>query len=107
MKYTTSTCVMVASLMAVVTYGVKQRVMSLEDRLTKINRESVKLEESMHLLQAERSYLTAPKRLQSLAQRHLGFAPITGDQMVCLETLKPLIREGRPMRLAQGGEHRS
>ncbi|MFN9000718.1 MAG: hypothetical protein ACK5VW_01460 [Holosporales bacterium] len=69
------------------TYHVKQQVMDLDRELASYEREIFTLEESMHLLQAEWSYLTEPSRLQTLVQNYEMAAPLSGAQLVSLEQL--------------------
>lgn len=56
----------------IMTFGTKQKVATLEARLTQANHKIHAHEESMHILSAEWDFLNNPLRLQQLAQKHLG-----------------------------------
>jgi hypothetical protein len=57
------------------TYGLKQKVMTLEDQLKTMNRKIRHYEQSIHLLQAEWSFLNDPERLQNLIEANGNLVP--------------------------------
>ncbi len=69
------------------TYQIKQQVMDLDRELASYEREIFTLEDSLHLLQAEWSYLTEPSRLQTLVQNYELAVPLSGVHLVSLEQL--------------------
>ena len=83
-------------------FHVSYRVQSLEEELTKVNRDILREQETIHLLRAEWSYLNEPTRLADLTRRHLALAPLSADQMVRIEDLPlrlpPLIAETTPLK---------
>jgi len=85
-------------------FQVSYRVQSLEDELTRVNRQILQERDTIHLLRAEWSYLNEPTRLAELAQRHLNLAPLAATQMVAIEDLPlrlpPLVAETQPLPAA-------
>ena len=83
-------------------FHVSYRVQSLEEELTRVNRDMLSEQETIHLLRAEWSYLNEPTRLADLTRRHLTLAPLSADQMVRIEDLPlrlpPLIAETAPLK---------
>jgi len=85
-------------------FQVSYRVQSLEDQLTRVNRQILAERDTIHLLNAEWSYLNEPTRLAELAQRHLNLTPLAATQMVAIEDLPlrlpPLVAETAPLPAA-------
>jgi cell division protein FtsL len=85
-------------------FQVSYRVQSLEDQLTRVNRQILAERDTIHLLNAEWSYLNEPTRLAELAQRHLNLTPLAATQMVAIEDLAlrlpPLVAETAPLPVA-------
>lgn len=72
------------ALTAAVSYGlyeVKYEVQSLERQYGKLSRELLKEQDAAHVLKAEWSYLSRPKRVQKLARRFLDIRPTTARQI--------------------------
>ena len=86
-------------------FQVSYRVQSLEDELTRVNRQILQERDTIHVLRAEWSYLNEPTRLAELAQRHLNLAPLAASQMVRIEDLPlrlpPLVAETAPLPAGQ------
>jgi len=82
-------------------FQVSYRVQSLEDELTRVNRQILQERDTIHVLRAEWSYLNEPTRLAELAQRHLELAPLGATQMVRIEDLPlrlpALVAESAPL----------
>ncbi len=74
-------------LLGVVNYAVKQHVLTMEHSLKSTQVEMKRLNESIHLLHAEWSYLNEPGRLQKLVESHLKASPLKGVQLVSLNQL--------------------
>ncbi len=68
-------------------YRISYATQALERELKQLNRALVATEEARHILAAEWSHLNAPARLDGLARRHLGFAPLGSDRIVAIESL--------------------
>lgn len=74
-----------------ITYGVKQRVIQYETSIVKVKRELHKLDETIHILKAEWSYLNRPERLQALATKYTPLAFNPDAEFVSLQDLEPII----------------
>jgi hypothetical protein len=92
-------------------FHVSYRVQSLEEELTRVNRDILREQQTIHLLRAEWSYLNEPTRLAELTRRHLALAPLSAGQMVRIEDLPlrlpPLIAETAPLKDKDGSVERS
>ena len=71
--------------LGVLTYGIKQRVVELDGRLRSVQKEIAQYQESIHILNAEWSYLTRPSRLQALVDEHLAMDSSDGLSLVGYE----------------------
>jgi len=72
---------------AMVLFQIKQEVRSLEQEITQTQREILRDQEAVHILQAEWSYLNSPARIATLAERHLGMAPIPAERVISFDDL--------------------
>ena len=61
-------------------FSVKYQVMTLEERLARLNAATLREQNQIHVLEAEWSYLNRPARLEELAERHLALLPIAPHQ---------------------------
>lgn len=77
---------------AVALFQLKHKVNEQERELARVNNGIYKTQESMHILQAEWSYLNEPGRLQKLAQTHLKLLPSDAVQLVKYENINELTR---------------
>ncbi|HEY6335722.1 MAG TPA: hypothetical protein VI113_07540 [Alphaproteobacteria bacterium] len=78
-------------------FQLKYRVQGLEEKLTRINREILQNEETIHVLKAEWSYLNQPERIEALARKYLGLRPLAGKQYGTFDDL-PMRRNLAPPR---------
>lgn len=78
-----------ASALSLALFALKYQVQDLEDELVKLNRTIFADQEAIHVLKAEWSHLNDPRRLRSLARRHLGMKPVTPDQLATIADLPP------------------
>lgn len=75
-------------------FDVKYRMMSLESEYKSVRKKITATEESIRILQAEWAYLNDPRRLQAMAQSHLGLkkgqhiALVSFEQYVNLENYR-------------------
>lgn len=67
------------------TYTIKQKVIGLDAELSQIHRTIAQYQESMHILQAEWSFLTRPERLQALVEQHTPMQQSEGVSLVSFE----------------------
>jgi cell division protein FtsL len=66
-------------------FQLKYEVMRLEQQYRQICQTIKASEESIHILKAEWAHLNDPKRLQQLAQKHLGIEPVGAAQLTSFE----------------------
>jgi cell division protein FtsL len=72
---------------AVALFQLKHKVNEQERELARIHSKIYSTEESIHILQAEWSYLNEPGRLQALAEKHLKLMPSDTIQLVAYENI--------------------
>ena len=77
-------------------YQLKYQVQALEGQLTRINREIVAEQDSIHVLKAEWSYLNDPTRLADLARRYTDLAPVTPTQIAGFDVLQARLPDTAP-----------
>lgn len=68
-------------------FMLKYEVQGREHQLTKLRKEIVNTQESIHVLKAEWSYLNDPQRLREQAERHLGMHPLKPTQIGSIDAL--------------------
>lgn len=66
----------VAFVLGVCVFHCKHQVQQLEDELSVLDKHILNAQESIHVLEAEWSYLNRPKRLQDLNDLYLHHKPI-------------------------------
>lgn len=93
MSRLTLLCFAFATIIGVMTFGIKQKVASLEDHLQKVIKESRHFEEAMHILTAEWNYLNNPVRLQRMVEKHLKLVAGTADHLATLDRKSPTKHE--------------
>jgi cell division protein FtsL len=69
-------------------YNTNYRVRALKQELGHVNQEAIKLSESIHVLNAEWSYLNAPTRLKKLNDKVLNMKPVRLTQLASWAQLK-------------------
>jgi len=82
-------------------YEVGHRTRQLEEEIAGIARQVEQEQETLHVLQAEWTYLTRPTRLRKLAAKHLDMRPTHHEQLVAMETIPEILR---PMPVAHKPE---
>lgn len=85
MRRSTIVCGLVAAGIGSGLFQLKYEVMRLEQQYRQICQTITATEESTHVLKAEWAHLNDPKRLQVLAERHLGILPVAGAQLTSLD----------------------
>lgn len=98
-----SLSIMILVVAGIGTYTLKHKVLHLESQLKQVKRETVKLKESMHVLNAEWAYLNRPERLQQLAQDKLGMTHTSHEQFISLEQLSEPPAVDHPLVHLTGG----
>ena len=85
---------------AVALFIVKYEVQHVEDQLTLTHQSIAEQRESIHVLNAEWSYLNDPERLARLSKSHLGLVHLTPDRVIGMDRLP---REPQLQRSALDG----
>ncbi len=88
-------CLM-ASALGIGLFLVKHEVKSQESYLAQLNRDILRGQEAIHVLNAEWSYLNDPVRLRVLAEKHLGLTVVKPTQIATLDTLGGKLRGDIP-----------
>jgi hypothetical protein len=92
-----------AGIVAIGLFLIKQDVKGLENRLTTLNTDIARSHSEIHVLQAEWSYLDEPARLRTLSERYLGLQPIAPTQIATLKTLPMDGSDGGPALADRSG----
>ena len=75
-------------------FRLKYQVVEVERKLFQTQRNLATAREAYHLLQAEWSYLTAPERLNQLAEKHLpDWSSLQAKQMEAMNVIGPNVGE--------------
>jgi|TARA_R110001583_G_scaffold17679_2_gene71327 cell division protein FtsL len=90
-------------LIGVGTYWVSHEVERLERRYAAIQSDILDEQESIHVFQAEWSYLNSPARIEKLAREYLKLDQIQPLQMASIDTI-PTDTDARRYRLDKFGE---
>lgn len=70
-------------------FHIKYQVVMLENEYKQTKERIQETNESIHILKAEWTHLNDPKRLQTLAQKHLGIGPMQSGQFISMKALAP------------------
>lgn len=90
-------------LIGVGTYWISHEVERLERRYASIQSEILDEQESIHVFQAEWSYLNSPARIEKLAKKYLKLQQIQPIQMASIDNI-PTDTEAKRYRLDKFGE---
>ena len=80
-------CLALATLLGFGLFKVKHEVQILEEKLTHFHHAILTDRESIHVLNAEWSYLNQPYHLQKLNVKFLGFTPVYAERITTIEQL--------------------
>lgn len=78
---------LLASTVGFAVYQLKYEVQTLDDDLTRLNRQIIADQESIHVLKAEWSYLNQATTLEQANQKFLGLETIKGRQFATIDSL--------------------
>jgi cell division protein FtsL len=96
-----------AGALSLALFSLKYQVQDLEDELVDLNRTILADQEAIHVLKAEWSHLNDPRRLRSLARRHLGMRPVMPAQLATIADLPPRPADTEEMDAARPEEGRA
>ena len=87
--------ILIATLLvgAFVVYSLEYSIKNKEREIVQIDRKMVKVRETNSLLDAEWSKLTAPARLQRLAEQHLKMVPLKAEKVATAAQLVKMLPE--------------
>ncbi|HJO71807.1 MAG: hypothetical protein QF450_11855 [Rhodospirillales bacterium] len=107
MRPATIVSLLLAGVLSLALFALKYQVQDLEDELVELNRTIFADEEAIHVLKAEWSHLNDPRRLRSLARRHLGMKPVTPNQLATIADLPPRPSDTEGTDAIRAGEGRT
>lgn len=84
MKRSTAVLMLFAFAIGFILFKVKYAVVELEQKVGETLCAIVDEKEHIHMLKAEWSHLTEPRRLEALAEKYLDCAPTQPEQIVAL-----------------------
>ena len=67
---------------ALAAFRIAEETLAIEKELRSLQRAVVRERDTIHVANAEWSYLTRPARIAELAGRHLGYRPLTADSFI-------------------------
>jgi len=76
---------LVATLVGAVLFYVKYQVSQQRERLSMVNKQIIEANESIHVLDAEWSYLNQPERLKNLNNKHGKLEPVNILQLASVD----------------------
>lgn len=81
MKFKYSFAIIIVFVSIYMVFNVSYKTQNSRENLTKIKSEIISLENDIHLLKVEWSYLTNPARIEKLSQKHLNLKIQTQDRI--------------------------
>lgn len=81
MKFKYSFAIIVVFISIYMVFNVSYKTQNSRENLAKTKSEIISLENDIHLLKVEWSYLTNPARIEKLAQKHLNLKIQTQDRI--------------------------
>lgn len=77
---------------------------NLNKQLKSVNSQILKEKENIHVLQAEYSYLSSPKRIKKLVDKHLRLQSPKREQIIDIENLSKLQAKEPELNKTNGGQ---
>ena len=87
MRPTTIMWLVLAVIASTALFVLKYQVQALEERLAGLHLQIMAEQEAVHVLKAEWAYINRPERLEDLAARLIGLAPIQVNQYATIGEL--------------------
>ena len=75
------------ALMATGMFVIKNKVISLENELERINAQIREDQNALHVLKAEWTYLNDPSRIRHLSENHIQMKPLRGEQIISFSSI--------------------
>ncbi|MBF0251370.1 MAG: hypothetical protein HQL35_12170 [Alphaproteobacteria bacterium] len=90
LRHATVLFLVLAGGISMVLFSVKYQVQDLEDQHKRLTRELDEERRALHVLRAEWATLNDPARIKKLAAEHLGFGPMTPNQVISPDAVTTL-----------------
>ncbi len=75
------------AVMATGMFVIKNKVISLENELERINAQIRDDQNALHVLKAEWTYLNDPARIRNLSENHVHMKPVRGEQIISFSSI--------------------
>ena len=75
------------AVMATGMFVIKNKVISLENELERINAQIRDDQNALHVLKAEWTYLNDPARIRNLSENHVHMKPLRGEQIISFSAI--------------------
>ena len=75
------------AVMATGMFVIKNKVISLENELERINTQIRDDQNALHVLKAEWTYLNDPARIRNLSENHVHMKPLRGEQIISFSSI--------------------
>lgn len=79
--------ILVFAVIATGMFVIKNRVVSLEGDLERVNARIKSDQEALLVLNAEWSHLNDPSRIRALSARHAGMKPLSGNRVITVSAI--------------------
>ncbi len=92
LKSSVTTYLLILAISAAFLFAIKHKVQTLSKELKEINTKIISEKENIHILKAEYTYLTNPKRIKKLVDSNLALQTVRPDQIVEPLELHPPVK---------------
>lgn len=92
LKSSVTTYLLILAISAAFLFAIKHKVQMLSKELKEINAKIISEKENIHILKAEYTYLTNPKRIKKLVDSNLALQTVKPDQIVEPLELRPPVK---------------
>ncbi len=89
LKSSITTYLFILAISAAFLFAIKHKVQVLNKQLNEINTKIISEKENIHILKAEYTYLTNPKRIKKLVDSNLALQTIKPDQIIEPSDIRP------------------
>jgi cell division protein FtsL len=103
-KSSLATYVLILAVSAAFLFIIKHKVHTLRKELSSIHSQIIQEKETIHVLKAEYTYLSSPKRVRSLSDKYLQLETVKPDQIINTDAVKQFIKPPKPADIVEGVE---
>ncbi len=89
LKSSVTTYLVILAVSAAFLFAIKHKVQMLSKELKELNQKIISEKENIHILKAEYTYLTNPKRIKKLIDSNLALQTIKPNQIIEPQEIKP------------------